>query len=465
LNRLVRSVLAGSLAVLSGWLVVNAVLNAGSRFLPAPLPPVPEPEQDRIYVAFRNDDLSVFSDPGREDSVVNIFRKHRVAQTYAFIPNPAGYLGEGRAMPSTATTMVESLHAWRASGDIELALHGATHVRSPRSDGEFDGLPAEMQEARLREAKTVADSLLSGEVSIFAPPWNASDCATVRACQNVGLTVFSGYLGICSQDGVTPVNTVAEIFPESSGLPSLEQALAFALEGSGERILVAFYHSRVDFNRSGRYEYLDSLLGALRSDPRIECTTIGELAASRPELLAVQNAAGYTMLQADRAAAAARPYDQLLRTVVADPGRSDMGDATGALALQAFWRGELHRASTLAQKRIQGAILTMHLARLSVAALTLILMIVIGLRVRRKPLALRLAIPVVGGILLPIIAFTVMVVARPFSDDRISDFTALMLIVMGTTGLMLALHVFRWEAPYGRAEADQSSLRTGPTGK
>jgi len=463
-NRLVQPVLAGSIAALFGWLLVRAVLNAGSMFLPAPVPAAAEPERDKIYVAFRNDDLSVFSDPGREDSVVSVFRKHGVTQTYAFIPNPAGYLGEGAALPTTATTIIDSLRAWRASGLIEFGLHGATHVRSPRSAGEFDGVPAAVQQARLREAKAMTDSMLSSAVSIFAPPWNASDCATVRACRDVGLTVFSGYLGICPQDGVTPVNTAAELFPDSSGLPSLAQALAHAREGRGERILVCFYHSRVDFNPAGRYEYLDSLLGALGSDPRVEWTTIGELAAKRPNLLALQNSAGYTMLQADRAVAAARPYDRVLGSVVGGLGRAPSSDPSGALALQAFWRGQFDLAAASGRERLLGAILTLRVARLTVAALTVVVMIVIALGARRWPRALRLAIPAAAGVLLPLIALGVITLARPFSDDRICDLTAMLSIVIGTTGLFLALQVLRSGLSFGRAEGEHLVLRSHPNG-
>ncbi len=48
---------------------------------------------DKIIVSFRNDDLSVYSSPSLEDSVLSLFRAHGVRQTFAFIPNPAGYIG------------------------------------------------------------------------------------------------------------------------------------------------------------------------------------------------------------------------------------------------------------------------------------------------------------------------------------------------------------------------------------
>ena len=42
----------------------------------------------KVVVVFRNDDLTVYSEPAHEDSVLSVFWKHGVKQTFGFIPDP-----------------------------------------------------------------------------------------------------------------------------------------------------------------------------------------------------------------------------------------------------------------------------------------------------------------------------------------------------------------------------------------
>ena len=441
MNRLLRAVIVSVLAILCAWVVVDAIVHAGSMLQTVAVPEGSPVSVDRIYVAFRNDDLSILSDPAREDSVIRLFWKYGIAQTYAFIPNPAGYLGGGRPVPSGAARMLDSLRSWHASGKVEFAVHGATHMRSPGSGGEFSGVAPEVQLSMLRTAKRTADSLLESDVTIFAPPWNESDCATVHGCWEVGLTTVSGYLGICPADGVAGVNSSAELFPDSSGVSSFALALEQARQGSGQRILVVFYHSRVDFNRRERYAYLDSLLGSLSSDPAVEWTTIGSLAHRFPETLALQNASGYTMLQADRAIALAHPYARVLGKLVPSLDLSRLPDPRGYDALTAYWEGQYHHAAELARVRIDWAKLPMLVARLLACVLTAATVGLLGYGFRSRGFVVRFGLPAFLGILLPLIMLVAVVALHPFSVDRLHDIADMVRVIVGTTGGVLAIQL------------------------
>jgi hypothetical protein len=199
----------------------------------------------------------------------------------------------------------------------------------------------------------------------------------------------------------------------------------------------------------------------LCADPRVRCTTIGELAEEIPELLTVQNAAGYAMLQADRAAALARPYTRLLHALVTILGGSPPRDPRGVEALQAYWQGENNRAATLAQERILWGALMMRVARLLTVAVAVVVMVVIGWGLRRSSFRRRVAVPGAVGILLPIAVLIVVVLTHPFSQERITDIADMASLVAGSTGVVLALQVLRPRRGNRRADAAQPTLPGG----
>ncbi len=125
---------------------------------------------DKIIVSFRNDDLSVYSNPSLEDSVLTLFKSRGIRQTFAFIPNPAGYIGGAYEQPPRNSKIVDLLRQWEREGSIEFALHGFTHLKNKVGAGEFDGLPAEDQNRMIREGKAILDSTLGTNVRMFAPP-------------------------------------------------------------------------------------------------------------------------------------------------------------------------------------------------------------------------------------------------------------------------------------------------------
>jgi len=84
-----------------------------------------------------------------------------------------------------------------SDGLCEPAVHGLTHhtwKQLPRWGTEFEGLPVEEQYDVLRTARREVEELVEKPVSVFVPPWNSYDEATVQAAGRAGLTLVSAGL-------------------------------------------------------------------------------------------------------------------------------------------------------------------------------------------------------------------------------------------------------------------------------
>jgi hypothetical protein len=157
---LILSALAGASLLL--FTVITPPPFPASAVPPASTAPGIRPP--RIVIAFRNDDVTAFSDPVLESTILGAFRKHGVRQIFSVIPNPGG-LPESEAGENLRTApILDSLLRWHANGDIAFALHGYTHVQQPGSFGEFDGLPLSEQVDRLRRGKRLLDRYLNTNV-------------------------------------------------------------------------------------------------------------------------------------------------------------------------------------------------------------------------------------------------------------------------------------------------------------
>ncbi len=122
----------------------------------------------KIIIAFRNDDLSANSNLTHEESVLNIFWKYGIKQTFAFIPNPGQNRNNEVNFSPGSNPILNALENWSKEGKIELALHGYTHQRSEGSSGEFDGLPYDSQLERIEDGRRILDKTLNANVNIFA---------------------------------------------------------------------------------------------------------------------------------------------------------------------------------------------------------------------------------------------------------------------------------------------------------
>jgi hypothetical protein len=300
---------------------------------------------NKIIVSFRNDDLSVYSNPSLEDSVLSLFKAHGVRQTFAFIPDPAGYVGGDIDQPPGNSAIVDSLRNWEREGSIEFALHGFTHLKNGVGAGEFDGLPADAQYRMIRRGKAMLDSTLGTNVRMFAPPWNQADEKTVQACAMAGIDRFSGYVGIPPASGMVAVNTNCQLFDHPGDIPTVDRALELAGTGSGTRFVNILYHSRVDFPDAGAFRRVDSLLTFLRSDPRIEILSLGEVVERYHGLLLPCSESGWNIVEGEYAMYFAKPYLSAFSRLPILSGKINDLEWRHQRALESYHCGDYRAAS------------------------------------------------------------------------------------------------------------------------
>lgn len=312
----------------------------------------------KIIIAFRNDDLTVNSNLTHEESVLNIFWKYGIKQTFSFIPKRGVNKNFESNSLNKKVPILEALENWSKQGKIEFAVHGYVHKKSEGSSGEFDGLPYDSQLGKITDGKRIIDKIFNINVNMFAPPWNQADNNTVKACLNSGIHIFSGYLGDIPADGMTFVNTNAILFPkanpvgEGTGLPSFEDVLKYASNGNGTTFVVVFYHSRSDFNKPDNYSYVDNLLKGLTEDSTIEISSLGEIADKYRDYLPAYNQAGLNIKEAGNAKNRAKPYVITYRKVNDIIGGELSIDRLYDDAFREYWSGNYKQASKLASKII-----------------------------------------------------------------------------------------------------------------
>jgi len=354
-------------ALCYGTLVyVTVICPAPSPFTETVGPSTAKGEK-RVVVAFRNDDLTVYSDPAHEDSILSLFWNHGVRQAFGFIPDPNLFVTSVADTFEISEVMIDSLKAWSAGGKIDLAIHGYSHLRSEGSSGEFDGLPYALQFSKIRRAKAMTDSILNADVRMFAPPFNQADAQTIRACREAGVTLFSGYVGEKPLEGIRQVNCNAALFNRGAQLPRLEEmgsagyrnlpdfedVFRYAREGRRTAVVVAFYHSQADFANWRTSLYLDSLLGRLSADSLVEFASFGNIHQRHGDLLAAYTNSGWNLREAEASVNRARPFIDVARSVRRVFGAGVLVDQLYDRALRLYWSGEYGQASLLAKEILQ----------------------------------------------------------------------------------------------------------------
>ncbi len=427
------------LSALAGASLLWFAMIAPPPFADEPMPPASTTAAvgpPRIIVAFRNDDITAFSDPAQESTILAAFRKHGVRQTFSVIPNPGG-LPESEAEKNLRTApILDSLLRWHANGDIDFALHGYTHRRRPRSAGEFDDLPLSEQVDRLRRGKQLLDRCLKTDVHMFAPPWNQADDNTIAACVSVGISQFCGYRGATPTHGATLINTNAVLFPdtnyEESGheLPSLEKVLPYARCANGTVFVLVFYHSRRDFANPGRFAELDRLLTLLTRDSLVTIDQLDDVAKSFPEQLSAYNIAGLNLLQMQEAEHTAKLTSMPLCWIAGRIGQQCPMDSTREMALDRYYRGDYQHVSTLAREVIRMYERQQQLGRFCFAFVLGVIAFAIARRkdfpkTGRVSAAARIA-PFVCA-LLAIVVIVAVTITGVFSHSRAAD-----LIILGS---------------------------------
>jgi hypothetical protein len=325
---------------------------------------------DRIVVAFRNDDLTVKSAPSTEDSVIQVFRRRAIRQTFAFIPHPEGYIRTGSSAEASRT-MIDSLRSWHAAGIIEHAIHGYSHLVYKDYGSEFSRVPLDVQLEKLRHGKHIVDSVLVASVTIFAPPWNQGDRNTLEACRKSGVSVFSGYFGVDPVEGVTQVNMNCVLFPDDSGIPDAETLYRSLRKGTGIRYLCVFYHSRVDFPDAGAFTRLERLLGELAADSLVEFSSIGRIAEERSLSSRHYAGAGINLYQAGQAIDKAKPYLSVIGVASKLTGGTSGAQEMRQKATEAFWTGDYRVSSEISSSLVGYADVRRGVSRMIVAGVML----------------------------------------------------------------------------------------------
>ena len=80
------------LTALYGYLVYSTVISPDPSTFTVAETQTRLGSERKVVVAFRNDDLTVYSDPVQEDSILSLFWKYGVKQTFGFIPDPNHYV-------------------------------------------------------------------------------------------------------------------------------------------------------------------------------------------------------------------------------------------------------------------------------------------------------------------------------------------------------------------------------------
>ncbi len=312
----------------------------------------------RIVIAFRNDDITAYSNPAQESAILSVFRNHNVRQTFSVIPDP-GALPDADAENSLQMSPIrDSLLAWQAAGNVSFALHGYTHKQHHHSAGEFDGVSLNKQRDRLRRGKAILDHALNTSVTMFAPPWNQADENTLTACNELGLNRFSGYRGAPPMPGMLMLNTNTVLFPDTNydeaghELPALRVVLPYAHRTQGTCFLLVFYHSRADFNAPSRFVALDSMLTLLGHDSLVTIVPFDELGRMYGPALATYNIAGLNLLQIDDAKHYAALMSATFSWIGGKLGRTNSMDSLKYRALERYYTGDYTAVNALAGEAV-----------------------------------------------------------------------------------------------------------------
>ena len=200
----------------------------------------------------RYDDFSAASHTGVEESLFDIFLRHRIPCTVAAIPfvcDPESLLGAGTLrlspFPREKARLLDGL---LKEGLAEVALHGYTHLAlaPAREYQEFsDAMPLETQRALIRRGRQHLEDVFGVRLRLFVPPWNRIGASTAVVLREEQM-MMSGDL---SNDGHQDFD-VAQI-PCATLIRETERALLAARRFVGRGNTVGTMIHDYDFVESG----------------------------------------------------------------------------------------------------------------------------------------------------------------------------------------------------------------------
>ncbi len=270
---LFASTIARDKALLAGLFLLWAILVPGCTLQGA--------GSKQVYVVFRYDDYSARSPTDLELRLIDTFRIHKAAITFAVIPfvcggdlhdpSPQGFI-------PLSPLKADILRTAARDGVVEVALHGYSHqTTNANVMSEFAGLTYSAQVDRLVKGKAFLEAEAGLRVATFVPPWNSYDLSTLRALEDLGFQTISAAPG-----GRAVRSSALRFLPTTCDLVHLKDAVQVAQRSSAlQPLVVVLFHS-YDFREydegSGiiTYQEFSDLLEWLGSKQDINLLSIGQ---------------------------------------------------------------------------------------------------------------------------------------------------------------------------------------------
>ncbi len=238
-----------------------------------------------IRVAFRLDDPSALSPIQIEQSLIQLFSKHRATCTFGVIP----YVTNGNFRdpgPSEnlplSTEKIQLYQDATIDGTIDIALHGFEHKtvsNSIKGHTEFRGPPKKEQIQRLKHGKKLLEEALNIKIKTFIPPWNTYDKNTISALKECEITCISA-----NRYAPAGKDPSIQFVPITLELPDVKSAINEARSSNDSDPAIIVLMHPYDFTVSGDhraqfdFHQMDSLLAWLNEQEDVAIYSISQLA-------------------------------------------------------------------------------------------------------------------------------------------------------------------------------------------
>ena len=269
------------------------------------------PTRDQpVSVVFRYDDYSEVSPTDLEVGLIRAFEQRGVPITFAVIPfrSPDESQADVPLGPAKAAILKDAV----SKGVIEVALHGHSHrtIRTVEPFTEFEGVDYDRQKTLIANAKSFLEERLGLPITLFVPPWNTYDSATLRVLEEAGVTTISA-----DRDGEIGSPSHLKFLPFTTRLRFMRRAVAVAASApNGPPHIVVLFHpfdfTEVDPEGTFSLPRFVELLDWTLAQPHVKVTRISD-AVSAADLDANRMLGNRTL-------------SPLTPTFLIPPGRSDL---------------------------------------------------------------------------------------------------------------------------------------------
>jgi peptidoglycan/xylan/chitin deacetylase (PgdA/CDA1 family) len=207
-----------------------------------------------VTIFFRYDDYSALSHPAVDKGVIDIFRRHGIACTFAVVPAITSIYpwveGSDQQELPLSTEKKAELREAVSAGAVDLALHGWRHLANEHTchpdPSEFRGLSLEKQTEILARGRDFLADAVGAPPTLFVPPWNSYDANTVKALEQCGFRGLSA-----SRYSPWPEKSTRLAFaPYTTELGGMRSAIQAARESGEDAPVVGVMMHPYDFKES-----------------------------------------------------------------------------------------------------------------------------------------------------------------------------------------------------------------------